>query len=416
MSLLSDVKQHLEAAIPYSQIDEESILHLQFPDRTIEVSIPMRHDDGTLKMYKAFRCQHNDVRGPFKGGIRFHLDADRDHVETLAFLMTFKCAVAALPYGGAKGSLMVDPASLSHMELERLSKAYISAFADVIGPETDIPAPDVGTNERCMGWMFAEYKRIKGGNPLDVITGKPLALGGLIGRTSATGYGGYYALETLMEHLNLDKSQLKIAIQGFGNVGYWFAERCFKEGMKIVALSNQTGGIYDPNGLNVIDCKLKQDKLGENEWGTHGDKITNDELLQLDVDILVPAAIENVITADNAPHIKAKIILEMANNPISLDGDNILNERGIFVCPDILANAGGCICSYFEWQQNRHAETWTRERVDNELKIKMRYATERAMERKLKYNISLRTAAYMLALKRIGDAIECLGNRAFFKR
>ena len=305
--MLKEAKKILQDAFEYAKIDPESWDILQHPQRTIQCAIPMRHDDGTLKMYKAFRSQYNNLLGPYKGGIRFDSNVGREEVEALAFWMTFKCAVVKIPFGGSKGGITVDPKILSNRELERLSKAYVNAFADIIGPDIDIPAPDMGTNEIVMGWMYSEYRKMKGGHPRSVITGKPISLGGIAGRGSATGYGGYYVLEKLIEDYfdiifkdsDKDEDDVTIAIQGFGNVGYWFAEKCFKSGLKIIAISNKDSGVYDPNGLNIMSCKKRLENNGGTEWG-QGETISNKELLELDVDILVPAAIENVITKENA--------------------------------------------------------------------------------------------------------------------
>jgi glutamate dehydrogenase (NADP+) len=417
--MLDDAKKQLEAAYPYAEIDEESWIKLQHPQKTLQVAIPMRHDDGTLRMYKAYRCQYDSALGPTKGGIRFHPHVDRDHCEALAFWMTFKCAAVKLPYGGAKGGIAVDATKLSHRELERLSKAYISAFADFIGPDEDIPAPDLYTDERIMGWMYQQYRQIKGGHPKDVVTGKPVALGGIEGRNSATGYGGYYCLETLLnnglEQFNIPSNyeDIQVAIQGFGKVGYWFAEKCFRQGLKVVAISNEFGGCYCKHGINVNAARKSLDESGGKEWG-QGEKIKNDELLQLNVDLLVPAAIENVLTKDNAASVKAKMILELANGPTTNEADAILNDRGIPVIPDILANAGGVVVSYFEWLQNRTARNWSLEQVDTDLKDMMKYATEKTLALKMKHGIPARTAAYVLALRRINAANACLGNRGFF--
>ena len=417
MGMLEQARKQLETAFRYADTDPESQLRLNFPEKTLQVSIPMRHDDGTLRMYNAYRCQYSSTLGPCKGGIRYHPDVDRDHVEALGFWMTFKTAAVKIPFGGAKGGVAVDPNELSHRELERLSKAYISAFKDFIGPDQDIPAPDMGTNERVMGWMYSEYMRIKGGNPKGIITGKPVPLGGIQGRNTATGYGGYYVLETLLEDyldkINLPSSDIKIAIQGFGQVGYWFAEKCHRSGLKVVAASNKYGGVYDPNGLNVYECQRHLAESNDREWG-QGESITNEELMKLDVDILVPAAMENVLTKDNANDIKAKMIFELANGPTTNEADEILRDKNIVIVPDILANAGGVCVSYFEWLQNRHAEEWDDITVNKRLRSKMRYATEKVMARHLNLNIPLKTATYVLALKRIADASECLGNKYFF--
>ena len=421
MAMLDEAKKQLDAAAQYAEIDPESWERLQYPQKTLNVVIPMRHDDGTLKMYKAYRCQYDTTLGPAKGGIRFHPNVNRDHCEALAFWMTFKCAALKLPYGGAKGGICVDATKLSHRELERLSKAYIIAFADFIGPDEDIPAPDLYTDERIMGWMYQQYKQIKGGHPKDCLTGKPVALGGIEGRNSATGYGGFYCLDTIlqknMQRLNVPTNyeDIQVAIQGFGKVGYWFAEKCFRQGLKVVALSNEFGGCYNKHGINVNAARKSLDESEGKDWG-QGESVTNDELLEMDVDLLVPAAIENVLTKDNADKVKAKMVLELANGPTSNEADSILNDNGVLVVPDILANAGGVVVSYFEWLQNRTARNWTLDQVETDLKAMMEYATEKTLALKIKHDIPARTAAYVLALRRINAANACLGNKGFFQR
>jgi len=414
-SLLELGQKQLEPALPFANIDEESWTRLQYPDKLIEVSLPMRHDDGTLKVYKAYRCQYDSTLGPTKGGLRYHPSVDQDHVSALAFWMTFKCACVKLPFGGAKGGIAVDATSLSNRELERISRSYVDAFKDFIGPDTDIPAPDMYTDERVMGWMYDEYRLIKGGHPKAIITGKPAPLGGLAERTPATGYGGFYVLENFVNnHDEITKplEEMTIAIQGFGKVGYWFAHKCAMQGVKVVALSNEFGGTYDPNGLDIDSCRMRLNETGGREWGS-GEKITNEEIIGLDVDVLAPAAVEGVLTSETADVVKAKIVLELANGPTSIGGDNILEDKGIMVIPDILANAGGVVVSYFEWLQNRHAEARTAKKIDSDLKNIMGYATKRTMER---YNkgVSMRTGAYALALKRIAESTECLGTKTDF--
>lgn len=416
MSMLKMAKRQLEAALPYANIDNESWERLQYPSKILQCSIPCRHDDGTLKIYKAFRCQYDDTLGPTKGGIRYHPKVDRDHIEALAFWMTFKCAALKLPFGGAKGGIAVDATKLSPRELERISRLYVDAFKNFIGPDEDIAAPDMYTDERVMGWMYDEYRMMHGGHPLDIVTGKPAALGGLAERRSSTGYGGYYVLEKIIRDYRKDMNleNIKVAIQGFGKVGFWFAEKCSRKGIKVVAISNEHGGIYNPNGVCVDTCR---DKLiiGK-EWDQiEGTVITNEELLALDVDILSPAAVENSITEDNVNNIKAKIVIELANGPTTLEADAVLEDKGVWVVPDIIANAGGVVVSYFEWLQNRHAEERSHEKIEHDLKSKMQYATEKMMVRHLEKGMSLRTAAYALALKRIGEAKECLGTKHFFK-
>lgn len=416
--MLKEAKTQLDAAFKYAEIDSESWERLQYPQRTIQCSLPMRHDDGTLRIYKAFRCQYDSTLGPCKGGIRFHPNVDRDHCEALAFWMTFKCAAVKIPFGGAKGGIKIDAKTLSNRELERISKAYIDAFADVIGPDIDIPAPDVATDERVMGWMYSEYRKIKGGHPKDCMTGKPTALGGIEGRNSATGYGGFYVLETLLkdygEKIGISLKNKSIALQGFGKVGTWFADIAYRNGYKVVAISNEYSGVYDPKGLDINLISKHQEQSDGKEWGC-GSKITNEELLTLDVDVLVPAAIESVITEKNADKVKARIVFELANGPTTNEADAILNDKGIVVVPDILANAGGVVVSYFEWVQNRGGIVKTIDEVNFDLNKVMNYATHKVMERFIEHNISLRTATYALALRRIGMANECLGNKGYFR-
>lgn len=421
-SMLKTAKKQLEPALHYANIDNEAWERLQHPARIVECSIPCRHDDGTLRVYKAYRCQYDTTLGPAKGGIRYHPTVDRDHVEALAFWMTFKCAAVKLPFGGAKGGIAVDATKLSPRELERISRLYIDKFHNFLGPDEDIPAPDMYTDCRTMGWMYDEFRLIKGGHPRDFITGKPVALGGLAERTVSTGYGGAYVLEKVVQDHWKKKplEELTVAVQGFGKVGYWFAEYCWKHKIKVVAISNEHGGLYCENGINIELCRNILGPTAGEGWvevsESHSNSclIGNDELLGLKVDVLVPAAVENVITEETASNVKAEIVLELANGPTTIAGDTILNDRGIWVVPDIIANAGGVVVSYFEWLQNRHAEEKTTEEIMNGLKFKLQDATGKMMKRHLEKGMSLRTAAYALALKRIGEATECLGTKNFF--
>lgn len=420
--MFETAKKQLELALPYANIDQESWERILHPTQIIECSIPCRHDDGTLKIYKAYRCQYDNALGPFKGGIRYHPNVDRDHVEALAFWMTFKCAALKLPYGGAKGGIAVDATKLSHRELERISRLYVDAFHDFLGPDKDIPAPDMYTDERVMGWMYDEYRLIKGGHPRDFITGKPIALGGLEERTSATGYGGFYVLEKFIKDYwkQKDLTNCTVAIQGFGKVGYWIAEKCWKENMNVVAISNEHGGIFCKDGLNIEECRRILSETNGKDWDSvvffhpNSTVINNEILLSLNVDVLIPAALENVLTKDNANNVNAKIILELANGPTTNEADIMLNDRKIIVIPDIIGNAGGVVVSYFEWLQNRHAEERTHEEIISGLKNKMQYATEKMMDFNVEKGMSLRTAAYALALKRISAAKEALGTKQYF--
>lgn len=380
------------------------------PDRIIIVSLPLKRDDGSTTRYIGFRSQHNNILGPYKGGLRFHDQVTLDEVKALSFWMTMKCAAINVPFGGGKGGISVNPKTLSEKELKTLSKLFISQLAPVIGPEIDVPAPDVNTNPTIMSWMVDEYSKIVGRNSPAVITGKPLSKGGSQGRTEATGLGGTYALLTTLKKLGKNPKHATIAIQGFGNVGYFVAEFLAKQGCKIVAVSDSKEGIYVEKGLDpktTLKCKEEKGKLsgcyciGSVCDLKNGKQISNKDLLELPVDILIPAALENVITEKNAPNIRAKIILEMANGPITKGADEILRKKGVTVIPDIVANSGGVCVSYFEWYQNMHGETWTKEEVFSKLKGKMEKSVKNMFSMQEKYHVTLRDSAYIVALERI---------------
>ncbi len=422
-SIFETAMAQLGKALQYYSIDTESELRLQTPRATYTASIPVRMDDGSLKVFQGYRVRYNDLLGPTKGGIRFHPGVTLDEVKSLAFWMTFKCAVVGIPYGGGKGGVTVNPKELSLLEIERLSRGYMSAIADFIGPNVDIPAPDVYTNSMIMGWMVDEYSNITREFTPSIITGKPIALGGSRGREDATGRGGFYALEAMKEKLGLGSKPLTIAVQGFGNVGYHFANLAAQHGHKIVAVSDSKGAIYKKDGLDPESVhKLKQQsrelkaaycKDSVCEIVEH-DTMTNEELLELDVDVLAPAALENVITKDNAKNIKAKAIVELANGPTSPEADEILFEKGIDVVPDILANAGGVTVSYFEWVQNRAGYYWEEADVHDKLKIIIDKAAKEVMDLKDEHNTNLRTCAYIAALRRINEAVKAKGTRQNF--
>ena len=379
------------------------------PMRTIEVKIPLLGDDGQIRYYFGYRVQHNDARGPFKGGLRFHPAVDLDEVKALAFWMTIKTAVIGIPMGGAKGGIVVDPKKLSIPELERLSRGYVRAMRDFIGPDKDIPAPDVNTTPQIMARMTDEYCQLTGGNNLGVITGKPLEYGGSLGRTAATGQGGYYILEQVVKKLKLPKSKVTIAVQGFGNVGYYFAKLAHEAGYKIVGLADSQGAIYDERGLNpekVLVWKEQSGTLSTYQGGKH---LSSQELLEQKCTVLVPAAMENVIDSENAKKIKASVILELANGPIAFAADKILNDRGILVVPDVLANSGGVTVSYFEWVQNLTNDYWTEAAVLAKLKPMMVESWEQIWRLSVKLKTDLRTAAFVLALERIVGAMKVRG-------
>lgn len=445
---------------------------LKQPQRILNVTIPVKMDDGSLKIFQGYRVQYNNTRGPYKGGIRFHSSVDLDEVKALAFWMTIKGAVVDIPFGGGKGGIVVDPKTLSEAELERVSRAYVRAIADVIGPNLDVPAPDVNTNGKIMGWMVdefikvirAELPKLAQGDknfldpllatgPLSIsqdsvklgkrsakilsplalnrlcatFTGKLIKDGGSEGREEATGLGGLYVLQAVLakrnpqpttypsERLRAGNSQLTAAVMGFGNVGYNVTKFLVENGLKVVAVSDSRGGIYVPDGINpelTLECKKKNGYLAGCYCSgsvcdlNKGRPITNDELLQLPVDIFVPAALEGVITKDNANKIKAKVILEMANGPTTPEADALLYRKGITVIPDVLSNSGGVTVSAFEWEQNMNGEHWSKEEVNKKLKKKMEDATDTVWHTAQTLITDLRIAAFVVALKRILVAIE----------
>ena len=418
-------RQRLAPVFDLIDINEEVMTRLSVPKRTIVANIPVRMDDGTLRVFTGYRIQYDDTRGPTKGGIRFHPDVDMQEVTSLSFWMTVKCAVAGLPFGGAKGGVTVNPKELSLMEIERLSRGYIRAFADVLGEKRDIPAPDVYTNATIMGWMADEYAMIARRQEPGIITGKPLHLNGSKGREFATGQGALFALQEYLEHYKPNGQQITIAVQGFGNAGFHFARIAQQCGYRVVAISDSQGAIYDPKGLNVLDVhRLKQEDnrlasvycdgsvCNELDYET----LNNEALLELDVDVLVLAALENQITESNAHQIQAKTILEIANGPVSPEADKILEAREIDVIPDVLANAGGVIVSYFEWVQNRSGMYWEEAEVEQQLKKIMVKEAQSIFDHVKKHKCSLRTAAYVHGVERLAGAIDQRGNQKLFKR
>ncbi|ODT76256.1 MAG: glutamate dehydrogenase [Pelagibacterium sp. SCN 64-44] len=406
----------LEEAANHLKIDPDVIEKLKYPRETTKTRLLIRMDDGSRKSFLAWRCRYDDTRGPTKGGIRFHPDSNIEEVETLAFWMTFKCAVMNLPYGGGKGAVRVDPRSLSRSELERLSRAYVQAFATTIGPDRDIPAPDVYTNAMIMGWMADEYNQITGSVSPAVITGKPIALGGSLGRNDATARGGFYLVRHLAEELGLEENHT-VAIQGFGNAGQYYAALAAADNNKVVAVSDSTGAIYKPDGLDVdklIAAKTAGRCIAELADALGARAISPDQLLAVEADLLVPAALEDMITRANAGSIRAKVVLELANGPVTPEADTILNDRGVIVLPDILANAGGVTVSYFEWVQNRQGYYWDLEEIHSRLKKTMEREGRAIWTIGRERNVSARSAAYIHALGRLATAIEAHGTQPFF--
>jgi glutamate dehydrogenase/leucine dehydrogenase len=397
-------KQQLLEAASIATLDQAKVERLLHPDRYTEVSIPVLMDDGTQKVFTGFRSQHNNSRGPYKGGIRYHQDVNLDEVRALSFWMSFKNAVVNVPFGGGKGGIIVNPKELSENELERLSRGYMQKLYRLVGPEVDVPAPDVNTNGQIMMWMADEYRKLTGDEKyLAVITGKPVEQGGSEGRTEATGFGGAAIMREAITAAVADTTAKTIAIQGFGNVATYFAEAAARLGMKVVAVSDSKGGIVNLGGLDISAVGQHKQSTGAVGDFPGSQNITNEELLELDVAILVPAALENVLTKDNADRIKAKLIIEMANGPTTPEADIVFAEKNIVVIPDILANSGGVATSYFEWYQNMHHEKWIKEDVLKKLDELMVQAWSDVIETKNKYNTTFRNAAYILAAHRITE-------------
>lgn len=379
---------------------------LKHPERALEVSMPVVMDDGSVRVFEGFRVQHSTVRGPAKGGVRFHPAVNFDEVKALSAWMTFKCAVVNIPYGGGKGGIICNPSEMSERELHDLTAKYTAQIAPLIGPEQDVPAPDVGTNARVMAWMMDQYSMLKGHSVLSCVTGKPIGLGGILGRSEATGRGVMFTVNNLLAREGVPVKDTTVVVQGMGNVGSVTAKLLHEEGMKVIAVSDVSGGVYCKDGLNIPEILefVGARKLLKDYNAAGVSYITNAELLELETTVLVPAALENQINADNADRIHAKYVVEAANGPTTLEGDEILKKRGIILVPDILANAGGVVVSYFEWVQNIQELCWTEERVNEELKTIMDTAFDAVWNISKEKNETLRTGAYLIAVKRVVDA------------
>jgi glutamate dehydrogenase/leucine dehydrogenase len=405
------VLQQLDAAAKHLGLEENIHAVLRHPERELIVSVPVIMDDGHVEVFEGYRVQHSSARGPCKGGIRFHPQVNRDEVKALAAWMTFKCAVAGIPYGGAKGGIRCNPKVMSKSELSRMTRRYTVGILPLIGPERDIPAPDVNTSSETMGWIMDTFSMFKGYAIPGVVTGKPVNIGGSLGRREATGRGCMFVTDELLKRLGRKPQDTTVAVQGFGNVGGVAAYLMDRAGYKVVAVSDSTGGVYNPGGLNLTrlmehtssGAKLK-------EYDHPGvDHVTNDELLALDVDVLNPSALEGAIRGDNAHTVKARYIVEGANGPTTPEADKILVDRGAIIVPDILANAGGVVVSYFEWVQDLQANFWDEDQVNAQLgKIMTRAFTE-VWDFSQAHKLPLRDAAYMLAVQRVAEAIRVRG-------
>ncbi len=393
-------------------LDNEHYIVLRYPERELIVSVPIYKDDGHIEVFEGYRVQHCSSRGPCKGGLRFHPDVDLEEVKALAAWMTWKCAVVNIPYGGAKGAVKCDPSKLSVSELRKMTRRYTAMILPILGPEKDIPAPDINTDAQIMAWIMDTYSMFKGYSVPAVVTGKPIEIGGSLGRREATGRGVLFTLVNLLEKLCIDRKDMTVAIQGFGNVGSVAAKLLKERGFKIVAIGDSSCSLYNEKGIDVnaaIQYSDLNKRLLKGYTETGIEAITNQDLLTLDVDILIPAAIENQITKDNASNINAKIIVEAANGPTTKEADEILMKNGVIVVPDILANAGGVVVSYFEWVQNEQSFMWDEDQVNSNLNKIMKMAFKEVWRVHIEKEVTLRQAAYMVALERVIKANSLRG-------
>lgn len=408
LNLLTSTQNVIRTALEKLGYEESMYELLKEPMRILEVRIPVRMDDGKTKVFTGFRAQHNDAVGPTKGGVRFHPDVNREEVMALSMWMTLKCGIVDLPYGGGKGGIICDPREMSMHEIEKLSRGYVRAISQIVGPNKDIPAPDVFTNSQIMAWMFDEYSKIDEFNSPGFITGKPIVLGGSQGRDKATAQGVTIVINEAAKKRGLDMLGARVVIQGFGNAGSFLAKFLHDAGAKVVGISDAYGALHDPNGLDIDYLLDRRDSFGT-VTNLFDNTITNKELFELDCDILVPAAISNQITAENADDIKASIVVEAANGPTTAEATKMLTDRGILLVPDVLASAGGVTVSYFEWVQNNQGYYWTQEEVDERLNKKLVDAFENIYNVATTRNIDMRLAAYMVGARRTAEAARFRG-------
>jgi glutamate dehydrogenase (NAD(P)+) len=398
------VQQFLSAAARLD-IDPNIAVRLRRPDRAMIVSVPTRMDDGSVQVFTGFRVQHNDVLGPYKGGIRYHSAVTLGEVSALAMWMTWKCSLVGLPLGGAKGGIACDPAELSRHELQSMTRRFTAEILNIIGPEVDVPAPDMGTNEQVMAWIMDTYSQHKGHSAPEIVTGKPVAIGGTLGRREATGRGVVYMIVEAAKHLKIDLAGRTAVVQGFGNVGSVAAKELANMGVKVIGVADRTGGFVDTKGLPISKLLEVADRNHSLEGCPYGDKITNEELLELPCDVLVPAAMEMQITAANANRLNCRVLAEGANGPTTPEADKILREKGVFLIPDILANAGGVVVSYFEWVQDLQNFFWTEEEVNGKLRDILVKAFHQVLDMSQKQGIDMRLAALMIGIERVARAM-----------
>lgn len=401
--------QNFDAAADALGLDNDAREMIKFPERVLTVSVPVRMDDGHIRRFEAYRVQHSSARGPAKGGIRYHPQVTLDEVKALATWMTWKCAVVNIPFGGGKGGVTCDPKHLSQHELERLTRRYTSAILPLIGPEKDIPAPDVYTNPQTMAWIMDTYSMTKGYSVPGVVTGKPLSLGGSLGRNEATGRGVFYTIQCACEHLRMRLQDATVVVQGFGNAGSIAAQLLHDAGAKVIAVSDSAGCVYNPKGLNIPELIHLKALTGKVQGFPESEPISPAELLALECDILVPAALENAVTAENASSVRAKIVAEAANGPLTPTADRILEEKGSFIIPDILCNAGGVTVSYFEWVQDEQHLFWEAQDIYNRLERVMKTAFHDVLKIRADRKATMRIAANMLGIGRVAEAVQIRG-------
>ncbi|OGC78403.1 MAG: hypothetical protein A2145_01765 [candidate division Zixibacteria bacterium RBG_16_40_9] len=409
ISVFENVLIQFDEAAKRLKVDPGILEFMKAPRKAVEVNLPVQMDNGRFKIFTGYRVHHSLIRGPSKGGIRYHPDVNLDEVKALAAWMTWKCAVVNIPFGGGKGGVACDPSKLSKSELERLTRRYTADLIEMLGPEIDVPAPDVNTNEQVMAWIMDTYSMHARHTVRSVVTGKPIEMGGSLGRREATGRGVLITAKEAAKFLHINLSECKVVIQGFGNVGSISAKLFYDEGSKIIAVSDVKGGIYNPKGLEIPKLIKYSEKHKTVVGFPHTKAITNEKVLELECDILIPAALENQITKSNAHGIKTKILAEGANGPTTPEADKILDKKKVFIIPDILCNAGGVTVSYFEWVQDRMGYFWTEKEVNERLENIMTKAFQDVLEMSIRHSVNMRIAAFMVAIKRVVDVIKLRG-------